>query len=78
MSNVFFEMGNIQGYSDSEELFTKDIKKDDELSYDYGFSFDEDFQNYPCRCGSKDCAKYIIREGSRWRIKKSKLYKSHK
>ena len=56
----------------------KDIKKDDELSYDHGFSFDEDFQNYPCRCGSKDCAKYIIREGSRWRIKKSKLYKSHK
>ena len=56
----------------------KDIKKGDELSYDYGFSFDEDFQNYPCRCGAKDCAKFIIREGSRWRIKKSKLYKSHK
>ncbi len=56
----------------------KDIKKGDELSYDYGFSFDEDFQNYPCRCGAKNCAKFIIREGSRWRIKKSKLYKSHK
>ena len=27
---------------------------------------------------AKDCAKFIIREGSRWRIKKSKLYKSHK
>ena len=56
----------------------KNIKKGEELSYDYGFSFDEDFQNYPCRCGAKDCAKFIIREGSRWRIKKSKLYKSHK
>ena len=39
---------------------------------------DEDFRNYPCRCGAKNCAKFIIREGSRWRIKKSKLYKSHK
>ena len=56
----------------------KDIKKNEELTYDYGFSFDEDFRNYPCRCGAKNCAKYIIREGSRWRIKKSKLYKSHK
>ena len=56
----------------------KDIKKGDELSYDYGFSFDEDFKNYPCRCGAKNCAKYIMRQGSRWRIKKSKLYKSHK
>ena len=56
----------------------KNIKKGDELSYDYGFSFDEDFKNYPCRCGAKNCVKYIIREGSRWRIKKSKLYKSHK
>ena len=56
----------------------KNIKKGDELSYDYGFSFDEDFKNYPCKCGAKNCAKFIIREGSRWRIKKSKLYKSHK
>ena len=28
----------------------KNIKKGDELSYDYGFSFDEDFNNYPCKC----------------------------
>ena len=56
----------------------KNIKKGDELSYDYGFSFDEDFKNYPCRCGAKNCVKFIIREGSRWRIKKYKLYKSHK
>ena len=49
----------------------KDIKKGDELSYDYGFSFDEDFQNYPCRCNAKNCCGYIVRQGSRWRIKKS-------
>ena len=48
----------------------KDIKKGEELSYDYGFSFDKDFRQYPCRCGSKNCVGFIVREGSRWRIKK--------
>ena len=48
----------------------KDISKGDELSYDYGFSFDEDYKNYPCKCKSKNCVGYIVREGSRWRIKK--------
>jgi len=50
----------------------KDIKKGDEFSYDYGFSFDEDYKNYPCRCKSKNCCGYIVREGSRWRIRKKK------
>ena len=50
---------------------TKDIKKGEELSYDYGFSFDEDFKNYPCRCNSSNCCGYIVRQESRWRIKKS-------
>ena len=49
----------------------KDIKKGEELSYDYGFSFDEDFKNYPCRCNSSNCCGYIVRQESRWRIKKS-------
>ena len=49
----------------------KNIKKGDELSYDYGFSFDKDFKKYPCKCRSKNCAGFIVREGSRWRIKKS-------
>tara|TARA_B000000565_G_C23476862_1_gene258254 strand:- start:5 stop:448 length:444 start_codon:yes stop_codon:yes gene_type:complete len=49
----------------------KDIRKGEELSYDYGFGFDKDFKNYPCKCGSKKCVGYIVRTGSRWRIKKS-------
>ena len=48
----------------------RDIKRGEELSYDYGFSFDKDFRQYPCRCGSKNCVGFIVREGSRWRIKK--------
>ena len=50
----------------------KDIKKGEELSYDYGFSFDEDFKQFPCNCGSDNCVGYIVREGSRWRIKRKK------
>ena len=48
----------------------RDIIKGEELSYDYGFSFDKDYKNYPCRCGSSKCIGYIVREGSRWRVKK--------
>ena len=53
----------------------KNIKKGEELSYDYGFSFDQDYKNYPCRCKSKNCCGFIIRKGSRWRIKKKKKQK---
>ena len=50
----------------------KDIKKGEELSYDYGFSYDEDYKQFVCKCGAKNCVGYIVREGSRWRIKKSR------
>ena len=50
----------------------KDIKKNEELTYDYGFSFDENYKDFPCKCGSKNCCGYIVREGSRWRVKKKK------
>ena len=56
----------------------RDIKKSEELSYDYGFSFDEDFKQFPCKCGSTKCCGYIVREGSRWRIKNSKKNKRYK
>ena len=56
----------------------KDIKKGEELSYDYGFNFDKDYKDYPCRCGSKKCVGYIVKSESRWRIKKSRTYKSHR
>ena len=50
----------------------KDIRKGDELSYDYGFSYDENFKQFPCNCRSKNCVGYIVRKGSRWRIKNNK------
>ena len=50
----------------------RDIKKDEELSYDYGFGYDKDYKQFVCKCGANNCVGYIVREGSRWRIKKSK------
>ena len=47
----------------------RNIKKGEELSYDYGFSFDDDFKQYPCKCGSKNCVGYIVR-GVSMEIKK--------
>ena len=48
----------------------KDIKKGEEFTCDYGFSFDEDYKQFPCKCRSKNCCGYIVREESRWRINK--------
>ena len=50
----------------------KNIKKGEELSYDYGFNYDDDYKDYPCKCGAKNCVGYIVRQGSRWRIKKKR------
>ena len=38
----------------------KNIKKGVELSYDYGYEFDEDFRVHPCKCGSQSCVGFII------------------
>ena len=52
----------------------RDIKKGEELSYDYGFGYDENYKDFVCKCGAQNCCGYIVREGSRWRIKKTKKY----
>ena len=56
----------------------KDIKKGEEITCDYGFSFDEDYKQFPCKCGSKNCCGYIVREESRWRINKKFAMKNKK
>ena len=48
----------------------KDIKKGEEFTCDYGFGFDEDYKQFPCKCGTKNCCGYIVRAESRWRINK--------
>ena len=48
----------------------KDIKKGEELTADYGFGYDENYKQFPCKCGTKNCCGYIVRAESRWRISK--------
>ena len=49
----------------------KDIKKDEELTCDYGFVYDKsDYKQFPCKCKSKNCCGYIVRAESRFRINK--------
>ncbi len=39
----------------------KNIKKGEELSYDYGYAFDpDDYKDHLCKCGAKKCIGFII------------------
>ena len=38
----------------------KKVKKDDELTYNYGYPFDSDFDDHVCKCGSKKCVGFIL------------------
>lgn len=46
----------------------KDIKKDEELSYDYGYDL-EGFEKHHCRCGCPNCIGYIVSEEHREALK---------
>lgn len=56
----------------------KDIKKDDELTLNYGFVWDEkDYHEHPCLCGSPKCIGYILDEDD-WPKLKEHLRKNKK
>lgn len=38
-----------------------EIRPGEEITFNYGYDL-EDYKNYPCRCGSPDCAGYIVAE----------------
>ena len=49
----------------------KDIEKGEELTYDYGFTFDEDdFRDHVCKCGSKKCVGFIVTEDDWGKLKR--------
>ena len=57
----------------------KNIKKGEELSYDYGYEFDEeDYKDHICNCGSKNCIGYIISSDDWKKFKKLKKKKNKK
>lgn len=48
---------------------TRDIKKGEELHYDYGYDM-TDWESHRCRCRAKNCLGYIVASNHRWRIKR--------
>ena len=48
---------------------TKDIKKGEEICYNYGFGWEE-HEDYPCKCGTSKCVGYILDEEQWHRLKK--------
>ena len=51
----------------------KNIKKGEELSYDYGYEFDkEDYMDHICKCGTSKCIGYIISSDDWSKYKKFK------
>ena len=70
--------GNCEAINSEGEIWIiaiQDIKKGDELVYDYGYDM-EHFLDHPCLCGSSNCIGYIVREDQRSKVKK--LLKSRK
>lgn len=47
----------------------RDIKKGEELSYDYGYDLD-DYKEHPCHCNSSNCSGYIVAEEHRPKLLK--------
>lgn len=39
----------------------RDIKAGEEVTYNYGYGWDE-YEDHPCRCGTKRCVGYILDE----------------
>ncbi len=54
-------------------IATRDIKDGEEILYNYGYDLDE-YEEHPCRCGSKKCVGYITAEEN-WKKLKKKLEK---
>jgi len=53
---------NCETWQEGKRIFIyalKDLKKDDELTFDYGFDVST-YADHPCRCGTKSCVGYIV------------------
>lgn len=49
----------------------RDIPADEELTYDYGFDFDN-WRDHLCRCGTAGCVGHIVGKAHRQRVKRIK------
>ena len=53
-------------------LAIKNIKKNTELLYNYGYAYDDDYVDHICQCGSSKCVGYILDEDHWTKLKKEK------
>ncbi len=64
--------GNCEAINYDGEIWIvarRDIKKGEELVYDYGYDM-EHFLDHPCQCGADNCIGYIVREDQRRKVEK--------
>jgi SET domain-containing protein len=52
-------------------LSSRDIKKGEELTYNYGYDLDM-YEDHPCKCGSENCIGYIVAEEHWPEVKRQK------
>lgn len=65
---------NCEAWIEGDEIYIysiKDIKKGDELTFDYGFDI-ECFEDHPCLCGRDNCVGYIVSQ-EQWPELKKRL-----
>lgn len=61
---------NCEMVNDDDRLFLyalKDIKKGEELSFDYGYDIAH-YKDHPCRCGKPSCVGYIVNTAQRKKL----------
>ncbi len=56
-------------------IAARDIAEGEELTYDYGFDF-EDWRLHPCLCRTKKCVGYIVHHKHRWRVRRALAHES--
>jgi len=49
----------------------KDIKKGEEITYNYSYDFNDDYKDHPCRCGTERCVGFILNEESWPKLRKT-------
>lgn len=73
-------MPNCETINDNGRIWIyskRNIKKGEELSYDYGYSLDN-WHEHPCRCGTRKCVGYIVNENKRLQLRIIKFWKNLK
>ena len=53
-------------------LSIKNITKNTELSYNYGYPYDTDYVDHICKCGASKCVGYILDEDHWPKLNKEK------